>query len=151
MSAHVDVNMWRVTPEGDVETTGWAYDPEETVFALMNKTKSWWDWRNYRLAYGAGRLFSSPRLVQWAQISIADYTTMTMREFFADVTLADGEGYFLMISKLVDGLSHTQNRTRSALRALYPLEAANANVQDGGTLSTLASMRGMLGGGIKKG
>ena len=72
MSAHVDVNMWRVTPEGDVQTTGWAYDPEETVFELMNKTKSWWDWKNYRLAYGAGELFSEPRLVQWAQISIAD-------------------------------------------------------------------------------
>ena len=151
MSARVHVNMWRVESDGDLETTGWSYEPEETVFALIKKTVSWWDWKNYRLAYGAGRLFSSPRLVQWAQISIADHTPMTMKQFFADVTLADGEGYFLMISKLGGGLSHTQTRTRSALRALYPLEAANANVQDGGTLSTLASMRGMLGGGIKKG
>ena len=71
-----------------------------------------------------------------------------MREFFADVTPARGEDYFLMISKLGDGLSDTQNRRRSDLRALYPLEAANANVHaqdagtsDGGTLSTLARMR----------
>ena len=136
MPERVQVNMWRVTEEGDTESTGWAYDPEETVFALMKKTVSWWDWKNYRLAYGAqSRLFSQPRLVQWAQISIEDNPTINMRDFFADVTLADGESYFLMISRLGDGHSNRQNQMRRELSVLYPLEETKTNVhaQDAGT------------------
>jgi hypothetical protein len=150
MADLVQVNMWRVTAEGDVESTGWPYDPEETLFALFNKTDSWWDWKNYRLAYGAGRLFSPPRLPQWAHLSIAENPTITMRQFFADVTLADGEGYFLMISRLGDDGTPRQTQLRSELRVLYPLEEANAHVHaqdagtsDGGPHRTLARMRAL--------
>jgi hypothetical protein len=128
MSEQIDVNMWRVTANGDVETTGWPYRPGETVFELMSKTASWHDWRNYRLAYGAqgGQLFSPPRQVQWASISIEDNPTTTMQALFSGVQLDVGESYFLMISRLVDGGTSRQNERKRDLSALYPLETHNA-------------------------
>jgi hypothetical protein len=150
MSERIHVNMWRVTEEGEQEITGWLYSPQETVFALMEKTPQWWDWRTHKLAYGVVLgMFNPPRQVQWAsqeQYASIETGTMTMQSLFEGETLHDGEDYFLMISKLLP--SNEQNEkdemrralqtqrdssrrdrqieVRRQLIALYPLETDNA-------------------------
>jgi hypothetical protein len=141
------VNMWRVMANGDVESTGWTYRPDETVCVLMEKTASWRDWRQYKLAYGASRrLFCAPTRVQWADtVSIEQIETMSMRDWFAGVALEDGESRFLMISKLGDDGTERQNERRRDLCALYPLEADHANVaHDAGTRGQVQGQRGQV-------
>jgi hypothetical protein len=66
--------------------------------------------------------------VEWAhQISIEHEQTMTIRELFAGVRLANGENYFLVISRLGVGETPRQKYARRTLRELYPPEAHAAN------------------------
>ncbi len=121
MSIHEEVVMWRVEENGDVESTGWMYRADESVYALMEKTASWWNWRTYKLAYGkTRRLFSAPTQVQWArEMSEEDLKGMTMGDLFAGVEKEDDERYFLMISKLKERVTTRQQDVMNSMPDLY--------------------------------
>jgi hypothetical protein len=122
------VIMWRILENGMKETTGWPCTTTETVYSLMNRTPSWRDWRNYRLAYGASRKTDSPPTrLQWVdEGTLALIATVTIQSLFAGV-VREGEEPFLLISKLgddgTDEGTRRQNERRSELRALYPFPA----------------------------
>jgi hypothetical protein len=133
MDRIVYVNMERDTVNAIVETTGWPYTAEEKLSALMNKTPSWWDWGNYRLAYGAQRNRDDPTQLKWAPRPIGGAYEPSLGEFFKDVTLGEGEDYYLLITKIDVGLRDLHNRLHEdssfhekelmwRLRALYPVK-----------------------------
>jgi hypothetical protein len=137
MSVREDVVMWRVEENGDVESTGWVYRADETVYELIEKTASWWDWKNYKLAYGKTRrrLFSAPTKVQWArEMSEEDLKGMTMGVLFAGVEKEDDEWYFLMISKLKEGVTTRQQDVMNSMPDLYLRKAEVVKESDLGTL-----------------
>ena len=138
MSIHEYVVMWRVEESGNVESTGWEYRADETVYALMEKTASWWDWRNYKLAYGkTRRLFSAPTQVQWAsEMSEEDLKGMTMGVLFAGVEKEDDERYFLMISNLKEGVTTRQQEVMNSMPDLY-LRKAEVVIPEEADLGTL--------------
>jgi len=128
---NIYVNMERITEHAVQETTGWTYVADEKISALMTKTPSWWNWRQYRLAYGAqARMFGALRQLKWARPILEGGYDPTMKEFFADVSLRDGESYYLLISRLDLNLRNLNLRTgyyvkfeqdhMYRLRALYP-------------------------------
>jgi hypothetical protein len=135
MADYITVNMERITEHVSRETTGWRYVADEKVSALMTKTASWRDWRNYRLAFGAqASLEGALRQLKWARPILVGGYDPTMQEFFADVSLRDGESYYLLISRLDFGLRNLENRNGYSakfeayymyrLRDLYPLKPA---------------------------
>ena len=132
------VIMWKINEDGRKETTGWTCRMGETVCSLMERTPSWRDWRNYRLAYGASRKTDDPPTrVQWVDEATMEHIeTATIQAFFPGVAWNEGEQLFLLISKLGDEGTAIQNAgdysdearriqstTRIQLRALYPLPA----------------------------
>lgn len=132
------VIMWRIDEDGRKETTGWTCRTGETVCALMQRTPSWKNWRNFRLAYGASRRTDDPPTrVQWVDEATMEHIeTATIQAFFPGVAWNEGEQLFLLISKLGDEGTAIQNvgdysdearriqsTTRIQLRALYPLPA----------------------------
>ena len=103
MADNIFVNMERITEDVVVETTGWLYVPDEKVSTLMTKTPSWWNWRSYRLAYGAqARMWGALRQLRWARpiLKNGNGYDPTVKELFQDVILRDGESYYLLISRL---------------------------------------------------
>jgi hypothetical protein len=138
MSVREDVVMWRVEENGDVESTGWVNRADETVYALMEKTASWWDWKNYKLAYGkTRRLFSAPTKVQWArEMSESDLKDTKMGDLFAGVEKENNEMYFLMISKLKEGVTTRQQDVMNSMPDLY-LRQAQLVIPDEADLGTL--------------
>ncbi len=132
------VIMWRINEDGRKETTGWTCRTGETVCSLMERTPSWKNWRNFRLAYGASRRTDDPPTrVQWVDEATMEHIeTATIQAFFPGVAWKEGEQLFLLISKLGDeGIAiqnvgdysdearRIQNATKIQLRALYPLPA----------------------------
>jgi hypothetical protein len=135
MDRIVYVNMERHTVNALVETTGWPYVWQEKLSALMDKTGTWWDWRNHRLAYGAQRRGDDPTQLKWAPRPIGGAYEPSLGEFFKDVTLCEGEDYYLLITKIDGGLRDLHNRLNRhtspwekellwKFRALYPLKPA---------------------------
>jgi hypothetical protein len=140
MDDNIFVNMERITENIVVETTGWLYVPEEKVSVLMTKTPSWWNWRSYRLAYGAqARMMGALRQLRWAPeiLKNGNGYDPTMKELFRDVILRDGESYYLLISRLHVAMKSLTNRHKPGqhnyyasreedqmyrLRDLYPLK-----------------------------
>jgi len=140
MDDNIFVNMERITENIVVETTGWLYVPEEKVSVLMTKTPSWWNWRSYRLAYGAqARMMGALRQLRWAPeiLKNGNGYDPTMEELFRDVILRDGESYYLLISRLHVAMKSLTNRHTPGqhnyyakweedqmyrLRDLYPLK-----------------------------
>ena len=57
------------------------------------------EWRTYRVAYGVQKKWNNPTRLQWAEQITLDYDP-TIEELFRDITLEEGECYFLLISKL---------------------------------------------------
>ena len=135
MDDDVFVNMERHTVNGIPETTCSLYTAEEKLSALMENTPTWWDWRNHRLAYGAQRRRDEPTQLKWAPRRIGGAYEPSLGEFFKDVTLGEGEDYYLLITKLDVGLRDLHNRLNEysspwekdlmwRFRALYPLKPA---------------------------
>ena len=140
MADNIFVNMERITEDVVVETTGWLYVPDEKVSTLMTKTPSWWNWKSYRLAYGAqARMWGALRQLRWARpiLKNGNGYDPTVQELFHDVILRDGESYYLLISKLDVALKSLTNRPKAGqhnyyakfeedqmyrLRDLYPLK-----------------------------
>jgi hypothetical protein len=104
----------------------------------MEKTASWWDWKNYKLAYGkTRRQFSAPTQVEWAsEMSEDDLKDMTMGVLFARVQKEEDESYFLMISKLEEGVTTRQQDVMNMMPDLY-LRKAQVVIPEEADLGTL--------------
>jgi hypothetical protein len=135
MDDDVFVNMERHSVNGISETTCSLYTAEEKLSALMENTPTWWDWRNHRLAYGAQRRRDEPTQLKWAPRPIGGAYEPSLGEFFKDVTLGEGESYYLLITQIDVGLRDLHNRLNEysshwekdlmwRFRALYPLKPA---------------------------
>ena len=102
------VNMERLTADGILAVTGWGgVSPTEKVSALFDRTGFFHDWRTYTVAYGRQRGWDKPTELYRAP-PITGQNNYTMQELFANITLEEGESYFLLISKF--DVTNTQAR-----------------------------------------
>ena len=123
-----NVNMERVDPFGILANTGWNnVSVTQKVSVLCDKTGGWSAWRNYRLAYGVqikdGITDRKPTKLKWVGKTIPTEYDPTIEELFKDITLKNGESYYLLFSRL-----DVKNRFQEAYRIL--VEAALYRFQD---------------------
>ena len=123
-----NVNMERVDAFGILANTGWNnVSVTQKVSVLCDKTGGWSAWRNYRLAYGVhskdGITDRKPTKLKWVGKTIPTEYDPTIEELFKDITLKNGESYYLLFSRL-----DVKNRFQEAYRIL--VEAALYRFQD---------------------
>lgn len=124
----VYVAMESVDSEGVIKYIAKPYDGDKRVEALLTETwgaDTWNGWQSngYRLGYGVlYSAISDPRMLQWVEPVLSNEYNPTFHELFQNITLRQGEAYYLLISKLNVSPPHSEwvQRAMQRFKTIYP-------------------------------
>jgi len=107
--AELSVQMDLVNQYGLIHRTGSYFAMEDRVSDVINAAWRPTLWYPSEVGYGAQRLNWTvrPRGLRWADSENAAWSEPTMQDMFGDVSLADGETYYLVVSQLNLRDTHT--------------------------------------------
>jgi hypothetical protein len=115
----VDVDLWieKVSPNGVIATHSTKISPTQKVEAMIQRLAPG-DWTKYRLAYGVFELMHNAHGdsrseflgLQWADKRLSPEYNPSFGELFQDISLQPGQRYFLLMSRLGEGLKDPECR-----------------------------------------
>ncbi len=121
---HALVNTEKIGRTGVITSTGCRYSMRDKVSSILNRM--WGDgsrpngWKTYRLAYGVQKLTGKPTRLK--RVDLSPPYDPTMEELFNNISLKEGDRYYLVISILDVNNRYDKNYKKDVKGVVYWLQ-----------------------------